>query len=57
MFIGDSVPVKGDIPIFFDEREMRKTLRILRETRDVEKRKNYRKSPCVRYCLLRSVIL
>ena len=29
LFIGDSVPVKGDIPIFIDEREMRKTLDIL----------------------------
>lgn len=35
MFIGDSVPVKGDIPIFIDEREMRKTLRILKETHEV----------------------
>ncbi len=36
MFIGDSVPVKGDIPIFIDEREMRKTLRILKETHGVK---------------------
>ena len=31
LFIGDSVPVKGDIPIFIDEQEMRKTLRVLKE--------------------------
>ena len=30
-----SVPVKGDIPIFIDEQEMRKTLRVLKETRGV----------------------
>ena len=29
MFIGDSVPVKGDIPIFIDEQEMRNTLDLL----------------------------
>ena len=36
MFIGDSVPVKGDIPIFIDEQEMRKTLHILKEIRGVQ---------------------
>ena len=36
MFIGDSVPVKGDIPIFIDEREMRKTLHILKDTKGVK---------------------
>ena len=29
LFIGDAVPVKGDIPIFIDEQEMRKTLSLL----------------------------
>ena len=29
LFIGDAVPVKGDIPIFIDEQEIRKTLSIL----------------------------
>lgn len=29
LFIGDAVPVKGDIPIFIDEQETRKTLAIL----------------------------
>ena len=36
MFIGDSVPVKGDIPIFIDEQEMRKTLRVLKEIEGVK---------------------
>ena len=36
MFIGDSVPVKGDIPIFIDELEMRKTLRILKDIKGVK---------------------
>ena len=36
MFIGDSVPVKGDIPIFIDEHEIRKTLRVLKEYRGVK---------------------
>ncbi len=36
LFIGDSVPVKGDIPIFIDEGEMRKTLHVLKEIRGVE---------------------
>ena len=36
MFIGDSVPVKGDIPIFIDEREMRETLHILKDTKGVK---------------------
>ncbi len=35
LFIGDAVPVKGDIPIFIDEQEMRKTLRILKKAEDV----------------------
>ena len=33
---GDSVPVKGDIPIFIDEREMRETLHILKDTKGVK---------------------
>ena len=33
---GDSVPVKGDIPIFIDEREMRETLHILEDTKGVK---------------------
>ena len=36
MFIGESVPVKGDIPIFIDEHEIRKTLRVLKEYRGVK---------------------
>ena len=36
MFIGDSVPVKGDIPIFIDELETRKTLRILKDIKGVK---------------------
>ena len=36
MFIGDSVPVIGDIPIFIDEQEMRKTLRVLKEIEGVK---------------------
>ena len=36
MFIGDSVPVKGDIPIFIDEQEMRKALDILEAVEGVE---------------------
>ena len=36
MFIGDSLPVKGDIPIFIDEQEIRKTLRILKDTKGVK---------------------
>ena len=36
MFIGDSVPIKGDIPIFIDEQEIRKTLRVLKEFRGVK---------------------
>lgn len=36
MFIGDSVPVKGDIPIFIDEQEIRKTLRVLHEIEGVK---------------------
>ena len=36
MFIGDSVPVKGDIPIFIDEQEMKKTLDILEVIEGVE---------------------
>ena len=36
MFIGDSVPVKGDIPIFIDEQELRKTLHILKDTKGVK---------------------
>ena len=36
MFIGDSVPVKGDIPIFLDEQEMKKTLDILEVIEGVE---------------------
>ncbi len=36
MFIGDSLPVKGDIPIFIDEREMRETLHILKDTKGVK---------------------
>lgn len=35
LFIGDSVPVKGDIPIFIDEQEMRRTLDILKEMKGV----------------------
>ena len=35
LFIGDAVPVRGDIPIFIDEREIRKTLSILGEMQDV----------------------
>lgn len=35
MFIGDSVPVKGDIPIFIDEQEIRKTLNILNEQESI----------------------
>ena len=36
MFIGDSVPIKGDIPIFIDEQEIRKTLHVLKEFRGVK---------------------
>ena len=36
MFIGDSIPVKGDIPIFIDEQEIRKTLRILKDIKGVK---------------------
>ena len=36
LFIGDSVPVKGDIPIFIDEQEMRKALDILEAVEGVE---------------------
>ena len=36
MFIGDSIPVKGDIPIFIDEQETRKTLLILKDTKGVK---------------------
>ena len=36
MFIGDSVPVKGDIPIFIDEQEMRKTLCVLKAVEGVK---------------------
>ena len=36
LFIGDSVPVKGDIPIFIDEQEIRKTLNILGTMEGVE---------------------
>ena len=35
LFIGDSVPVKGDIPIFIDEQEIRKTLDILGSIEDI----------------------
>ena len=35
LFIGDAVPVKGDIPIFINEQEIRKTLSILGEMQDV----------------------
>ena len=35
MFIGDSVPVKGDIPIFIDEQEIRKTMNILNEQENI----------------------
>ena len=36
LFIGDSVPVKGDIPIFIDEKEIRKTLSILDTLEGIE---------------------
>ena len=36
LFIGDAVPVKGDIPIFIDEGEVRKTLKILEGLREVQ---------------------
>jgi glyoxylase-like metal-dependent hydrolase (beta-lactamase superfamily II) len=36
LFIGDSIPVKGDIPIFIDEQEMRKTLDILEALEGIE---------------------
>jgi glyoxylase-like metal-dependent hydrolase (beta-lactamase superfamily II) len=35
LFIGDAIPVKGDIPIFIDEAETRKTLNIIGEIPDV----------------------
>ena len=35
LFIGDSVPVKGDIPIFIDEAETRNALNIIGEIPDV----------------------
>ena len=36
LFIGDAVPVKGDIPIFVDEQELRKTLDLLNRQRKVD---------------------
>lgn len=36
LFIGDSVPVKGDIPIFIDEQEIRRTLDILEKPEGVK---------------------
>ncbi len=36
LFIGDAVPVKGDIPIFIDEEETRKTLSLLGQMSSVE---------------------
>lgn len=36
LFIGDAVPVKGDIPIMVDEQASRNTLKRIRMTRDVE---------------------
>lgn len=36
LFIGDAVPVKGDIPIFIDEQEQRKTLEVLGKIPDVD---------------------
>jgi len=36
LFIGDSVPVKGDIPIFVNEQEIKKTLHILKEVEGVK---------------------
>lgn len=35
LFIGDSVPVKSDIPIFIDEQETRNTLNILKELKGI----------------------
>ena len=35
LFIGDSVPVKGDIPIFIDEKEIRRTLDVLKRQEGV----------------------
>lgn len=36
LFIGDAVPVKGDIPIFIDEKETRKTLNIIGRIPDID---------------------
>ena len=36
LFIGDAVPVKGDIPIFIDEQEIRKTMNILETLEGIE---------------------
>ena len=36
LFIGDSVPVRGDIPIFVNEQEIKKTLHILKEVEGVK---------------------
>lgn len=36
MFIGDAVPVKGDIPIIMNEMEMRETIQKLEQVTDVE---------------------
>ena len=36
LFIGDAVPVKGDIPIFLDEQEQRTTLEILGKIPNVD---------------------
>ena len=36
LFIGDAVPIKGDIPIFIDEDETQKTLELLGQMSDVE---------------------
>ncbi len=36
LFIGDAVPVPGDIPIFIDEQETRKTLAVLKELEGVD---------------------
>ena len=35
LFIGDAVPVKGDIPIFIDENAMRRTLQVLENIQNV----------------------
>lgn len=36
LFIGDAVPVKGDIPIFIDETETRNTLNIIKNIPNIE---------------------